>query len=370
MSDIAQKLDKVSKKVDVAWSDERARAVHAAMHRRKRRHAQLRGAVVATVAMMIVVGVAMGWKRYTRVAAFPQIAEAGVGRELHFGDGSRVMTRDDGSIARIASDSEQRVVVELTQGSARFDVVPSATRVFRVEAGPVAVESNAATFAIDAAEGAKVAVRVERGRLLVLWAMGEHVLTGGESGVFPRTDGGEAPQLREDDRGGPSPTSSAPGKATPAGTSAWRRQAQDGNFDAAFQSLRRAGPGAVRDEPGDLLLAADVARLSRHPAEAVPPLRSMLRDHRTDPRAPLAAFTLGRVLLDELGQPAQAASAFAEARKLAPGGPMAEDALAREVEAWSRSGDSNRARDAGELYVTRYPDGRRLRSVRRFGGME
>jgi hypothetical protein len=55
---------------------------------------------------------------------------------------------------------------------------------------------------------------------------------------------------------------------------------------------------------------------------------------RSDPRAPLAAFTLGRVLLRELARPREAAAAFAQARALAPRGPFVEDALAREVEAW------------------------------------
>jgi transmembrane sensor len=116
--------------------------------------------------------------------------------------------------------------------------------------------------------------------------------------------------------------------------------------------------------------AASVARLSHHPAEAVPPLRRIVVNHDDDRRAPLAAFTLGRVLLEELGQPTEAADAFAKTGELAPDGALAEDALAREVEAWSRAGDLARARARADEYVRRYPAGRRLRSVRRFGGLE
>lgn len=118
------------------------------------------------------------------------------------------------------------------------------------------------------------------------------------------------------------------------------------------------------------MLASDVARLSGHASDAVDPLRRVMRDHASDPRAPLGAFTLGRVLLDELGRPAEAATAFARARSLAPGGPLEEDALAREVEAWSRAGDTNKAREAADLYLATFPSGRRLHSVRRFGGLE
>ena len=43
--------------------------------------------------------------------------------------------------------------------------------------------------------------------------------------------------------------------------------------------------------------------------------------------------------LAELGQPTEAADAFALSRRLAPRGPMASHALAREVEAAARGGD-------------------------------
>ncbi len=99
---------------------------------------------------------------------------------------------------------------------------------------------------------------------------------------------------------------------------------------------------AVVETAESLLAAADAARLQGRAQEGAALLRRILNNHRSDPRAPLAAFTLGRVLLMELGQPRQAAAAFADARALAPGGPFAEDALAREVEAWAKAGTRRR----------------------------
>jgi transmembrane sensor len=120
----------------------------------------------------------------------------------------------------------------------------------------------------------------------------------------------------------------------------------------------------------DLLLAGDVARLSGHAGAAVAPLSRAVELHPEDPRAPLAAFTLGRVHLEDLGAPRDAALAFAGARTLEPDGPLAEDALAREVEAWSRAGETETARTRALTYIQRYPQGRRVHAVRRFGGLE
>ena len=119
-----------------------------------------------------------------------------------------------------------------------------------------------------------------------------------------------------------------------------------------------------------LLAAADAARLQGRAEEGAALLRRIVQHHRADPRAPLAAFTLGRVLLMELGQPRQAAAAFAEARALAPHGPFAEDALAREVEAWAKAGDDAKARARARDYLRTYPSGRRVPAVRALGGGE
>ena len=116
--------------------------------------------------------------------------------------------------------------------------------------------------------------------------------------------------------------------------------------------------------------SADAARRAGHPAQALPYLRRLLRDHPADARAPLAAFTLGRILLAELDRPAEAADAFALSRRLAPGGPMASHALAREVEAAARSGDAARARRLAERYVANYPAGPHLAAVKGHGGIE
>jgi transmembrane sensor len=87
--------------------------------------------------------------------------------------------------------------------------------------------------------------------------------------------------------------------------------------------------------------------------------------HASDRRAPVAAFTLGRVLLDQLGRAAEAAAAFQSARRLWPGGPLAEDALAREADAWDRAGRPERARALATEYLRAYPQGRHAAAMRK-----
>jgi transmembrane sensor len=163
----------------------------------------------------------------------------------------------------------------------------------------------------------------------------------------------------------------APAKVgTPPTAPSWRALARDGAYGAAYARLSAEGPSAVRDTPEDLLLAADVARLGGHPERAVGLLERVVSGYPFDSRAPLASFTLGRTLLEQLGRPRPAARAFATARQLDRAGALAQDALAREVEAWSRAGEADKARARAVEYLKRYPKGRRVSAVRRLGGID
>jgi transmembrane sensor len=243
-------------------------------------------------------------------------------------------------VVRAGAVEPGRVDAELARGGATFEVVRDPARRFRVQAGDVAVEVLGTRFTVERL-GERARVAVERGRVRVSWPSGSSELGAGESALFP-----PEPPIAD-----------------------WRRLADEGDYDRAFRALARAGT-PLRDDPAELLAAADVARLSHHPAEALAPLAHVADAYPNDPRAPLAAFTLGRVLLDELGRPREAAAAFAQARALAPGGPLAGDALAREVESWSRAGDTLRARERALEYLRQQPRGNRLGAVKRHGGLE
>ncbi|AKF10154.1 VgrG protein [Sandaracinus amylolyticus] len=161
-----------------------------------------------------------------------------------------------------------------------------------------------------------------------------------------------------------------PATPEPDARPAWRAHAEQGRYDEGY-ALLLLDPTVLRgDDVDTLIVAADCARLSGHPAEALAYLRRALDVGRDDARAPVVAFTLGRVLLQQLGRPADAADAFEQTRSLAPEGTLAQDALAREVEACHRAGLHDRARARALDYLRLYPEDLRTDAVRRLGGLE
>ena len=262
-------------------------------------------------------------------------------------DGSRVTFLVAGTeLTQSGKDGRRPTLV---RGGARFDVVHDASLPFRVTAGSVVVEDVGTVFTIRI-QGEVTHVSVESGSVSVRGSGRETAMEAGDSEDFVA----QAPSSL------PSVATRVPVKA-PA---PWKKLAQAGDYDRAYALMQ--GPGAVRDDPEELLLAADSARLTGHTDRAVPLLRRLMAQFPSDSRVGLAAFTLGRVLLDDLDQARDAATAFRAAHR--HGGPLAEDALAREVEAWTRAGDHAAASEAASRYFEAYPGGRRAREVRRLTG--
>ena len=85
--------------------------------------------------------------------------------------------------------------------------------------------------------------------------------------------------------------------------------------------------------------------------------QTFLSTYPRDGRAGLAAFELGRLRMDRLGDPAGALKALERAMALAPGSGFREDALARIVNASSSLGQLSRCSSAREQYLREYPNG-------------
>jgi transmembrane sensor len=278
----------------------------------------------------------------------------------------RVLTTQDGSVATpldaearlsLKHDSANEVALELERGRGHFEVTPNPKRRYRVSAGPVEIEVLGTAFEVERlAETTRV--HVEHGVVRVGYRGGFATLHGGESGVFPPA----MPVMPRQEVATPEPAVREEAAPKPMQREQWRALARAGKHKEAFGSL---GKQPVEDLAG-LLLAADAARLSGHPREAARYLDHLVQRYPESPSAPLAAFTLGRLALYELNQPALAASSFARAYTLDPKGPMAEDALAREAEAYHQAGDAQRSKSAAERYLERFPHGARRKELARF----
>jgi transmembrane sensor len=351
---LLEQLKQARPHLEPQWTPERAEAVRRkmAVTRRKRR---VRRAGLSVLALLVAVGTGALLWRSPSDAPLADVTVAAVSPETRWSPGPTEPGLES---------------VALEQGGAWFNVERKPSRVFRVSAGPVDVDVLGTRFLVERKDK-RVHVAVDHGRVRVRWPQGSRELTAGQSAWFPPLP--EPSPSPEPAPLPPSPTPvpqlelepQPPSVAPPAPV----QPAQEGDFDRAWEALER-DRGSLRDDPAELLLVADVARLSRHAEKALAPLSQVVERHPDDPRAPLAAFTLGRVLLEELGRPREAAAAFAQARALSPTAPLAEDALAREVEAYSRAGDTARARTLAEDFMRLYPSGQRLRAVRHFGGLE
>lgn len=375
MDDLTTDLEATRHTIDPAWDGARTRRAHEGFRARLQRRRRVHTAVFVTVpalAALVLLLVHAAPESTPRAPAVATPSEPPVTgaqatttpatRPFRFWDGSTATAVGEASL-RASEVTPSRIVIDVERGSGRFDVTPGLReRAFVVRYRGVTVHVVGTAFTVEA-DGERARVAVEHGRVRVTWDGGEASLGEGEAGVFPP---GEAAPVAPLVEGAPSEDEAAPSPARERADGSWRSLAENGDFGGAYDALAAA---VVRDRPEELLLAADAARLSGHPREALPYYQRVVRDHAGDPRAPLAAFTMGRVLLTQLGRPRDAAAAFARARSLARGGSIAEDALAREVEARSTAGETERAHALAEEYVARYPSGQRLRAVRRFGGL-
>jgi hypothetical protein len=147
----------------------------------------------------------------------------------------------------------------------------------------------------------------------------------------------------------------------------WEKLAEAGDFRAAKQALDRDGGfdhALQRASVSQLMMLADVARGSGGRDQAAQALRRVLSAYDSAPEAPIAAWTLGN-LLEQAGDRAGAAEAYATYRRLSPTGDFAEDAAARQVDAALAQGNLELGRRTLEEYAQNFPKGRRLVELRK-----
>lgn len=348
--DLMQRIAAAGGRMDAGLSDRDVeRLVTGARRRRERRATLLRAVIAAGATTSLVLAVALTIHQTRRrpapESARPAPSAPDPAQVVRLSDGSTATALDLQTRIELVGQQPDRVELSLVRGRGQFQVTPRPRRAFVVRAGDVTVSVVGTVFTVERVAD-RVGVAVQRGTVRVDWGAGFALVTAGQSGWYP-------PLVAPPDRASGAPATARAPRGPRAKTAS-----------------RAAALEAGREDAAALLLAADRARLTGHPENGAELLRKLLREQPGDPRAPLAAFTLGRLLLMELHRPADAADAFAQARRLSPGGPFAEDALAREVESLSQAGRAAEARARAQEYQHLYPNGRRTATVRTAAGIK
>jgi transmembrane sensor len=363
-------LESLREAMQPTWSQERSQQLYRGLGRRNRRQLARRvgawsaiGAMACVLAWQISSASSKGpaavaskprpvEPRAEEVTPQPRAAEHAPSlasqeaeREIALADGSTARVRAASDVL-VLRDEPARIELSVERGSAQFDVVPNKQREFTVRVGPVRVSVLGTVFAVER-EDDRVRVSVTRGKVRVSSAARIAIVREGESKTFEaRSTRAARIAAREDPR------------------ATWRSLNKGGDYEGAYRLI--AAGAAVPDDAEALMDAADAARFSDHPGAALGFLQKVTSNHQRSLTAPLAAFMSGQ-LLERMAEPLEAAKAFRMAQELAPTGSLAEDALAREVEAWSKAGRADEASRSVRRYEAQYPAGRWLRLVQQHG---
>jgi hypothetical protein len=279
---------------------------------------------------------------------------------------SELVTLPDGSSVRpdVATRVEIRAAHQgtmhlvLAHGAIELEVAHREARSFVVSAGDVDVRVRGTKFRVAmGADAHDVTVSVAQGSVEVcrlgaaacrLIVAGESLRTGAPGVLEP------PPPAKVE----PTPAEAPVAPAAPARTTA--EPTHKVRPRAPYAALGTTGfdETLATASPEALFELADEARLAGAPRDAARAFDRLRHRYRTDPRAGLAAFQLGRLRLD-LGDATGAAEALTDALALGKRAPFREDAEARLVEALDAAGPSaaGRCAAARAAYLAAYPRG-------------
>lgn len=286
---------------------------------------------------------------------------------VHFADGSQAELLKEKTELRVDISSPELLALTVVSGAAKIDVVPNPNRLFRVSTEHLRIEVLGTAFTVYQEAGDE-SVTVHRGRVAVYSKKDRYELVQGMTYRYDEALDGEVAAVKprassKKARGGKGRIAAAKDGARRA---KWKQLAEDGQIKEAYEAMEPPRSNDVQE----LMLAADVARLTGHPAEAAEFLQTAVDRHRGDPNAVLAAFTLARIYERELRAPKKAAEFYRTARELLPDGSLAEDALVHEIECRNQAGEVAKAKALAKEYVSRYPSGRKIEQLRRIAGIE
>jgi transmembrane sensor len=316
--------------------------------------ATLAGVVLACAVALVI---ARPWAARASGVAEGAVLESGPaseGAKVTFADGSEV-TLERASRARVVLDRADAVRLEIERGGVEIEATHVAGRSFVVAARGYEVKVVGTHFEVRASPDA-VEVHVDRGKVEIRSPSGDvSTLGAGETWRAGKAEASSPSASLSVSAPPPPPSPPPPPPSANAATSAELAQtAAPVDVDAPSSAKPSLQRGA-RDGAKELFEDARTELTAGHPAAAARAFDRLRREHRGDSRAGLAAYELGRLRLDALGDPRGAEEALRDA--MTHGGPFREDAEARRVQALARMGDHGACTAARDAYLARYPHG-------------
>jgi transmembrane sensor len=304
-----------------------------------------------------------------RVAGLPLVPGATPSeRRWQLNDGSTVRLGDRAAL-EVVSNENGRFVTKLEGGRARFDVTPGGPRRWIIETSLATVEVVGTAFDIDDSPR-HVAVHVDRGVVLV---QGERVpgrivrLVAGQDLVIdaePVERPALAPTLVPAPTTAPAPAAPAPAAPALLPPSLPPLPAAPASAQAAAQAPARTQPAADDGALAQALADADLLRAHGQARAAAERLERAIAEHPGDPGLGVAAFSLGRLYLEVLDEPALAAEAFALVVNAGRPAGLLEDARARRTEALIAAGRLDEAARALAQMEAAFPGSARAARLR------
>jgi TolA-binding protein len=255
-------------------------------------------------------------------------------------DGSQVELGAHSAV-QVHGRQSSSVSLALARGQVTCDVTHRAGRKFSVRAGDVEVRVVGTKFSVKASAGPSPRVEVAVLRGVV------EIESQRRPGIVARVAAGQV-WVQELER---AVASAAPATALPPAEPA-SEAPKHGASGVAPSPAASAGPSAR-----ELFEKAAQSRRSGDAAAAAQAYAELLRLHPSDGRASLAAFELGRLRMDRLGDASGAITALERAVALNIGPSFREDALARLVSVYAAQGNFAACSRARDRYLASYPAG-------------
>jgi len=293
---------------------------------------------------------------------------------IRFADGTSVAL-SPGAGARVLSVTKQGAHMVLERGRAVASVVHGPESRWRVDAGPfeVAVVGTRFELSWDPGEQALLLVLNEGAVVVSGSFLKQPMRVGAGQTLRAHCSEGRAELSDRSLSGSPKaevvlpPVVPPPGpgpeaRAAPSAREAqalvasWQTLAASGKFREALVLVEQAGFEAEcrRASGRDLLTLGDTARLAGSAARA---REAYLAARGKLPGGGRATYGLGLTAFDQQGDFATAARWFETYLSEQPSGTLRAEASGRLLESLSRSGQTARARQVSEQYLSRYPKG-------------